>query len=287
MDGLRNSKQMEWMGMDARTSISIHPFHLAKSVEWIATLLRGMLSVQNEWAYRACYAIQWFWPIPIITGIFFAPESPWWLVRRGRIEDAGKAIDRLTTKRADTNFNTEQKVAMMIHTSEMEKKVSSGTSFFDCLKHTDLRRTEIVSIVWLMQALWVQHLWDTRHISMSKRDCLLPQSFNFTLIQYALGAFGTMFSWVAMTYFGRRTLYLTGMVVMFCLLPIIGCISVTPSASKGGSWGIGSMLLVFTLVYDCTVGPVCYSLVAEIPATRLRSKSQSSLRETSTTWAVS
>ncbi|ODQ76067.1 hypothetical protein LIPSTDRAFT_101377 [Lipomyces starkeyi NRRL Y-11557] len=76
-----------------------------------------------------------------------------------------------------------------------------------------------------------------------------------------------------MTYFGRRTLYLTGMVVMFCLLLIIGCICVTPSASKGGSWGIGSMLLLFTLVYDCTVGPVCYSLVAEIPATRLRSKS--------------
>ncbi|KAK9386686.1 hypothetical protein V1515DRAFT_616178 [Lipomyces mesembrius] len=207
-------------------------------------VLRGMLSVQSAWAYRACYAIQWFWPVPIITGVFFAPESPWWLVRRGRIEDAEKAVDRLTTKRADTNFNTEQKVAMMIHTNEMEKKVSEGTSYFDCLKGTDLRRTEIVSV-----------------------------SFNFTLIQYGLGAFGTMFSWVVMTYFGRRTLYLTGMGIMFCLLLIIGCISVTPSANSSGSWGIGSMLLVFTLVYDCTVGPVCYSLVAEIPATRLRSKS--------------
>ncbi|ODQ72840.1 hypothetical protein LIPSTDRAFT_277305 [Lipomyces starkeyi NRRL Y-11557] len=42
MDGLRNSKQMEWMGMDARTSISIHPFHLTKSVEWIATLFLNL-----------------------------------------------------------------------------------------------------------------------------------------------------------------------------------------------------------------------------------------------------
>ncbi|KAK9327613.1 hypothetical protein V1520DRAFT_393751 [Lipomyces starkeyi] len=195
-----------------------------------------MLSVQNEWEYRACYAIQWFWPIPIIPGVFFAPESPWWLVRCGRIEDVGRAIDRLTTKRADTNFNTEQKVAMMIHTNEMEKKVSSGTAFFDCLKHTDLRRTEIVSIVWLMQAFCGSALMGYSTYFYEQAGLPTTQSFNFTLIQYALGAFGTMFS-------------------------------------KGGSWGIGSMLLLFTLVYDCTVGPVCYSLVAEIPATRLRSKS--------------
>ncbi|KAK9489576.1 hypothetical protein V1508DRAFT_458411 [Lipomyces doorenjongii] len=236
-------------------------------------ILRGMLSVKTEWAYRICYAIQWFWPIPIITGVFFAPESPWWLVRRGRIEDAGKAIDRLTTKQANINFNTEQKVAMMIHTNEMEKKVSEGTSYLDCLKHTDLRRTEIVSVVWLMQAFCGSALMGYSTYFYEQAGLPTTQSFNFTLIQYGLGAFGTMFSWIAMTYCGRRTLYLTGMGIMLCLLLIIGCISVTPSASKSGSWGIGSMLLIFTLVYDCTVGPVCYSLVAEIPATRLRSKS--------------
>lgn len=33
------------------------------------------------------------------------------------------------------------------------------------------------------------------------------------------------------------------------------------------------MLLIFTFFYDFSVGPVCYSLVAEIPSTRLRQKS--------------
>ncbi|KAK9489551.1 hypothetical protein V1508DRAFT_444592 [Lipomyces doorenjongii] len=112
-------------------------------------VLRGMLNVHNEWAYRACYGIQWFWPIPITIGVIFAPESQWWLVRKGRYQAAAKSIERLTTKGAHTNFNTEQKVAMMVHTNDMEKKVSEGTSYFDCLKHTDLRRTEIESIAWL------------------------------------------------------------------------------------------------------------------------------------------
>ncbi|KAK9349719.1 hypothetical protein V1523DRAFT_422043 [Lipomyces doorenjongii] len=72
----------------------------------------------------------------------------------------------------------------------------------------------------------------------------------FTLIQYGLGAFGTMLSWAAMTYIGRRTLYLSGMGISFILLLSIGCISVTASASKGSSWG--SIVLAFILVYNCT-----------------------------------
>ncbi|KAK9252326.1 general substrate transporter [Lipomyces tetrasporus] len=235
-------------------------------------VLRGMLSVENEWAYKAPYAIQWFWPVPIMIGVFFAPESPWWLVRRGRTDAAAAAIDRLVSK-TNHNFSTEQKVAMMIHTNEMERKISEGTSYFDCFKGTELRRTEIVSVVWSMQALCGSALMGYSTYFYQQAGLATNQSFNFSLIQYALGAFGTVFSWLLMTYCGRRTLYMYGMAVMFVLLLIIGFVSLAPESNAGASWAIGSMLLVFTLVYDCTVGPVCYSLVAEIPSTRLRSKS--------------
>jgi SP family general alpha glucoside:H+ symporter-like MFS transporter len=32
------------------------------------------------------------------------------------------------------------------------------------------------------------------------------------------------------------------------------------------------LLLIFTAVYDASIGPLCYTLVSEIPSTRLRSK---------------
>jgi SP family general alpha glucoside:H+ symporter-like MFS transporter len=35
---------------------------------------------------QAPFAIQWLWPAIILAGILFAPESPWWYVRKGRLE---------------------------------------------------------------------------------------------------------------------------------------------------------------------------------------------------------
>jgi SP family general alpha glucoside:H+ symporter-like MFS transporter len=74
-----------------------------------------------------------------------------------------------------------------------------------------------------------------------------------------------------MSHAGRRTLYVNGLALLTIILLIIGLVSI--SNSKGASWGIGSLLLIYTFTYDITVGPVCYSLVAEIPSTRLKTKS--------------
>lgn len=97
------------------------------------------------------------------------------------------------------------------------------------------------------------------------------------------------------SYFGRRTLYLGGLLVLMVLLLGIGGAgfapanatilqtrSAGPSAGPtatteirtniAASWAIGSLLLIFTLIYDITVGPVCYAIVAESSSTRLRQK---------------
>lgn len=77
-----------------------------------------------------------------------------WLVRRGRNEDAKKALLKLTSsKNADESFSVDDTIAMMVTTNELEKALESGTSYWDCFKGIDLRRTEIVSVTWLIQNL--------------------------------------------------------------------------------------------------------------------------------------
>lgn len=63
------------------------------------------------------------WPVPLFIGVYLAPESPWWLVRTGRLEDAKTNLLRLTSKNRETDFNADETLAMMQYTTKLEEKV--------------------------------------------------------------------------------------------------------------------------------------------------------------------
>jgi SP family general alpha glucoside:H+ symporter-like MFS transporter len=235
-----------------------------------AGILKGFIGGTSEWSYRVPYAIQWIWPIPIATAAFFAPESPWWLVRHGKIDQARKAILSLTSKK-NVNFNVEDTLAMMIHTNELEIQQTAGTTYLDCFKGVDLRRTEVTCITWLVQQTSGSPMIGWATYFMEQAGLTDTNAYSLGVGASAMGFCGTVLSWFLMPHFGRRTLYLWGQIVMFLILMIIGGLGV-PELSSSIGWATGALLLILTFVYDFTVGPVCYSLVAELPSTRLRIK---------------
>jgi SP family general alpha glucoside:H+ symporter-like MFS transporter len=91
-------------------------------------VIKSMLGRTDEWAYRIPYALQWMWPVPLLIGVLLAPESPWWLVRKGRIADAKKSLLRLTSLNRETDFDADETIAMMVHTTALEEKVCCSVS---------------------------------------------------------------------------------------------------------------------------------------------------------------
>lgn len=236
-------------------------------------VLRAMVDRDDKWGYKIPFALQWLWPVPLMVGIWLAPESPWWLVRAGRIEDAKRSVLRLTARNSDDDFKPDETVSMMIHTNAMEKEQLEGTTYADLFRGTNLRRTEIVCATWMIQTLCGSTFMGYSTYFYQQAGMAVENSFNMSLGQYALGAVGTMFSWFLMGWAGRRTLYLSGQICMCVLLLTIGCTSFAGRDNVAAQWAIGSMLLLYTFTYDSTVGPVCYSLVSELTTTRLRTKS--------------
>lgn len=90
--------------------------------------------------------MQWFWIVVLPIGVIFAPEAPWWLVRKGRYEDAKKVTRRLLAADQWTDAYGDQQVALMRYTTALEKSQVAGAKWFDCFKGANLRRTEIVSV---------------------------------------------------------------------------------------------------------------------------------------------
>lgn len=232
---------------------------------------RGSISRDDQWAWRIPFGVQWAWPLPILLGCLFAPESPWWHVRRGNLQGARRALQRLTSPH-DPTFNIDDTIAMIQHTNELEKSISRGTSYKDCFRGANLRRTEVVCVVWLVQTLCGQNLMGYMAYFCVQAGLPTVESFNLSLGQYALGVIGTLGSWFLMSVVGRRTLHVCGLGSLFVLLVITGSLSFAPESNGAAKWAIGVMLIVFTFCYDLTVGPVTYSLVSELSSTRLKAK---------------
>ena len=55
--------------------------------------------------------------------------------------------------------------------------------------------------------------------------------------------------------FGRRTIFLGGLAAIVVSLLIVGFLAVGKS-STDLSWAIGAFLLIYTLIYDSTIGPL-------------------------------
>ncbi|KAI6086819.1 putative MFS alpha-glucoside transporter [Hypoxylon rubiginosum] len=235
-------------------------------------VIMGNLWRTDEWAYRIPYALQWMWPLPLIIGILFAPESPWWLVRKGRLEDAKTSLLRLTSLDRETDFDADETVAMMVHTSALEQKITKGVSYLDCFKGVDRRRTEIVCMCWAIQNLSGNSFSNYSTYFLQQAGLSDDKAYSFAMGQYAINCVGVFGAWTLITLgIGRRTLYLYGLAGLFLMLMILGFLGLAPNRDSA-SLATGSIMLVWALVYQLTVGTVCYSLVAEISTRRLQIK---------------
>ena len=232
-------------------------------------VVRGLVNTQSKWSYRIPFGLQWFWSVTILFGVFFAPESPWWLIRHGRPDEAKKSLLRLT--RRGLKYNADQSIAAMKHTNEVEKYLGNGLGFLDCFKGTDLRRTEIACMVWVCQTFGGGTLTGFATYFYVQAGFSTERAFDLTVGMYGLAIVGGIISWFTMRVVGRRKLYLAGLLVSLIIMVVTGGVA-TRGDDAATQWIVGTMLILLTFVYDTTIGPVCYTLVAEIPSTRLRIK---------------
>ncbi|KAF1845867.1 sugar transporter [Cucurbitaria berberidis CBS 394.84] len=235
-----------------------------------AGVLTSFSSNTTQWAYRIPFAIQWVWPIPLFLILWFAPESPYWLARKGRLEEAENTLRRLTSK----NFPLDHSklLAMVVHTNRVEDESGTGTTYLDCFKGTNLRRTEIVCFVFIAQNTTGVTIGGTPTYFFVQAGVSAAESFKFATGALGLASVGVLISWYLITRFGRRTLYVWSSLALTILLLIIGVIA-TVSQSPGASFAQAGMVLAWEVIFYSTIGPVCYAIIGEIPAVSVRSKS--------------
>ncbi len=151
-----------------------------------------------------------------------------------------------------------------------------STSFLDCLKKTDLRRTVICTMVYAIQPLIGNFLVIGYAVYFFELAGLETSSaFNLGVGLLGVGFVGTILSWPLLSRFGRRTIYNQGCIILTILVLLVGVLDVVPgygTTNTGVVWAQCSMMVIYNFFYDLTIGPVCFVYLSEVSSAKLRDK---------------
>lgn len=75
-----------------------------------------------------------------------------------------------------------------------------------------------------------------------------------------------------MSRFGRRTIFLSGYAIVTALLLVVGILA-SPEQVSALQWTQCAIVVGWVATYASTIGPLTYTIVSEMSATRLRSQS--------------
>ncbi|KAI0508290.1 sugar porter family MFS transporter [Xylaria bambusicola] len=228
----------------------------------------GTATLKNHWAYSIPFALQWFWVLVIIPGVFFIPESPWWLVRKGRIEEARDSLRRLASRKV----NVDATLAAIAETDRLELEMEAGSTYRDTIKGVNWRRTEISTGVYATQVLSGIYLINYGTYFFQQAGVGEQDAFYLGIGFLAVGWVSTVISWYLIGQFGRRRIFNIGLLVCVILMFIIGILDTIPGRPSGVAWAESSLMLVWNGAYDLSIGPITFVILGECSATRVRSK---------------
>ncbi|PLB47346.1 sugar transporter [Aspergillus steynii IBT 23096] len=239
-------------------------------------ILKGTDSLDNSFAYRIPIATQWILPVVILAFIYFCPDPPFWLCKKGRYEAAEKSLRRLATPGVDVSL----KLAHIRETLRLEdvfqqstEKLSLRMSYLTCFRGPNLRRLVICVMAYDMQAFTGNILFINYAVYFFEMAGLNnSNAFSMNVGLTAIGFLGTCIAWPLLSYVGRRAAYLWGCAGLTIALFVIGALDLAPRTSTTAPvWAQCALILVCNFIYDLTVGPFCFVLLAEVSSAKLRS----------------
>ncbi|KAH8199174.1 hypothetical protein TruAng_006643 [Truncatella angustata] len=235
------------------------------------TILFNRISILDYTAFQMPSALQWLWAgLAIIAGLV-VPESPSWLVSKGKIQSAHKAHGRLYSAKSDSTAA----INLLVATVEEEKlhnATSESATYRECFQGTNSRRTLIIILANVLPQLVGVALIANATYFLIMAGMSPTRSLEISQIGIGFSMVMTFVSWFTMATLGRRFVILASCAGIAAMYLGMGIAGLFPTNNNALTF-IGVALLLVGLINNLGVGSA-YSVVAsEVSSVRLRSRS--------------
>jgi sugar porter (SP) family MFS transporter len=234
---------------------------------------------QDTGSYRIPIAIQFAWGLILIFGMLILPETPRYLIKRGRPEDAAKSLSRL--RRLDvTHPALIEELAEIEANHQYELSLGKAT-YLDTLRGTLGKRLATGCLLQALQQLTGINFIFYYGPNFFKSVGIAP--FTTNLITNIVNVVSTFPGLYMVEKWGRRPLLLFGAIGMCVCQYVVAIVGVTakgPSADKA----LIAFVCFYIFFFACSWGPVAWVVTGELFPLKVRAKSLSIT--TATNWLL-
>ncbi|KAG6852754.1 hypothetical protein C0991_009332 [Blastosporella zonata] len=248
-----------------------------------AIVLNATKNQQSHSSWRTPIAVQFAWAAILAGGMFFLPESPRFLLKKGQ-DAAGKlSLARLLTTSPDSP-EVEAEYAEIMAALEADRKLGSG-SYADCFRNTE-GKNGLRTWTGIMLQGW-QQLTGINFIfyygTTFFKSAGISNPFIITIICDVVNTCMTIIGVQLIDRVGRRRLLLigaAGMCVAEFIVAIVGVTAghidpITHAVNLPAQRVLIAFVCIYIAFFATSWGPVAWVLTGEIAPLNIRAKAMS------------
>ncbi|KAI0764305.1 AmMst-1 [Trametes elegans] len=224
-------------------------------------------------SWQVATGVQFVWAAVLCVGMVWLPETPRWLVMKGRGDAALKALSRLRSLPED-DFSVRSEIDDIV-AALVEEREMGESSYADCFRW-NRNKTGLRTLTGIALQTW-QQLTGINFISYYGVTFFASAGIkNPFLISVAVNVVGTamtLLGIVAVDRFGRRPLLIWGAVVMCACEYLIAILGVTVSTENiAAQRALIALVCIYVASFASTWGPVAWVVTGEIFPLNVRAK---------------
>lgn len=200
-------------------------------------IIRAFVPDTSPHSFRTVFAIQW--AVGGLSAIAFAlvPESPVYLVNRGRIDAARQTMNRIYFGNSiDARL---QELVQTIEEEQSEQRVQAG-GYLDCFKGTNLKRTMTAAFIYSAIQIGGGPLLTQNILILISAGLPAIHAFDIGIGGFALAVVGTILNWFTMGFFRRHNMFMAGAIINLIAMSVIGALYYVPG--EGASWAAAVLM---------------------------------------------
>ncbi|CCH58149.1 hypothetical protein TBLA_0A03500 [Henningerozyma blattae CBS 6284] len=240
----------------------------------------GTKRYHNSAQWRIGEGLQFAWCLCMIGAMMFVPESPRFLVEKGRIEEAKRSIGRSNGVSPDDPLTLWELDEIQVVVDKSRAEGEAGWSDLFDTQHKILQRVIMGIMIMALQQLtganYFFYYGTTVFQAVGMQD-----GYEAAIVFGVVNFFSTCCSLLFVDSLGRRTCLLWGAAGMTCCMVVFASVGVTrlwPKGKNGGetSQGAGNCMICFScfflFCFATSWAPVAFVIISESFPLKVKAK---------------